>query len=335
MMRVLSYGRAPSHSTKWWVYLMVLTGLVARPTAQAEMIGPPVPFRSIAPPVTWMSDRFGPSLRVPPADILGEALEFRLQAHRGPAFEGDAPTIDRASGEEKGPRIPEPMVFDLVRPLGAGRGEAEFNTLGLVPLTRKTRRVDDVTDPLGLVRRSPDTQGVEWAPEVEFVLTDGLAFELELPLENGSVEAYKVAGQATFGTLWDHRFIHGAQVIAQYDRQPGTWTTTWLYLAGARLNNLWSLFGMVGPRFEHGSPVGGRHAEILGNVTLFADITDRWVGGVEMNVGQVLDGSGSLLVMPQVHYEVDSHWMVQAGVGARVIDDAILAEIGFRLIREF
>lgn len=92
---------------------------------------------------------------------------------------------------------------------------------------------------------------------------------------------------------------------------------------------------MVGPRFEHGSPIGGRHTEILGNVTLFADITDRLVGGVELNLGQVLDGSGSLLVMPQVHYEVDSHWMVQAGVGARIIDDVILAEIGFRLIREF
>ncbi|MCC6964995.1 MAG: hypothetical protein IT391_01760 [Nitrospira sp.] len=69
------------------------------------------------------------------------------------------------------------MVFDLVRPLGARRGEVEFNTLGLVPLTRKTRKVDDVTDLLGLVRRSPDTQGVEWAPEAEFVLTDGIALE--------------------------------------------------------------------------------------------------------------------------------------------------------------
>jgi hypothetical protein len=54
-----------------------------------------------------------------------------------------------------------------------------------------------------------------------------------------------------------------------------------------------------------------------------------------MNFGQVLDGSGSLLVMPQVHYEVDSHWMVQGGAGVRVIDDVALPEVGFRLIREF
>lgn len=119
------------------------------------MIGPPVPFRSIVPPESWQSDWFGPSLRVPPADILGKAVEFRLQTRRGSAVEGDAPTIDRASGEEKGPRIPEPMVFDLARPLGARRGEAELNTLGFVPLTRNTRRVDDVTDPLGLYGEAP------------------------------------------------------------------------------------------------------------------------------------------------------------------------------------
>jgi hypothetical protein len=51
--------------------------------------------------------------------------------------------------------------------------------------------------------------------EIEYALTDGLAVELELPMENISVEAYKVAGQTTFGTLWNHRFIHGAQAIAQ------------------------------------------------------------------------------------------------------------------------
>lgn len=244
-------------------------------------------------------------------------------------------TIERVSGEEKGPRIPDPMVFDLVRPLGAKRGEAEFNTLALIPLTRKTRRVDDASDPLGLVRRSPDRQGIEWAPEIEYVVTDGLAFELELPIENVSVEAYKAAGQATFGTLWNDRFIHGAQVIAQYNRDPRFWTTTWLYLAGFRIDKTWSIFGMFGPRFEHGSSISGLHKELLSNVTLFADVTNRLVVGVETNLGQVLDGHSAFLVMPQVHYEVDLHWMLQAGIGVRVTNDLTLPEIGFRLIREF
>ena len=92
---------------------------------------------------------------------------------------------------------------------------------------------------------------------------------------------------------------------------------------------------MVGPRFEHESQIGGRKTELLANVTLFADITDRLVGGIETNFGQVLDGNSALLVMPQFHYEVDPHWMIQAGAGVRVTREFTLPEIGFRLIREF
>lgn len=244
-------------------------------------------------------------------------------------------TIERVSGEAKGPRVPEPMVFDLVRPLGAKRGEGEINVLGLVPLRRKSRTVDDVPDPLGLVRRSPDTQGIEWAPEIEFALSDGLAFEFKLPLENTSVEAYKGAGQVTFGTLWNDRFIHGAQTILQYDREPRLWTTTWLYLAGLRMDDTWSLFGMFGPRFELGDAIGGANAELLGNVTLFADVTQRLVAGVEVNGAQVIGGHTALPVMPQMHYEIAQYWMIQAGVGARFTHAFTLPEVGFRSIREF
>jgi hypothetical protein len=212
-------------------------------------------------------------------ELMGEDLTRDNRGYFTSKTALDSETIERVSGEEKGPRIPDPMVFDLVRPLGAKRGETELNTLVPTPLTRKTQRVDDASDPLGLVRRSPDRQGIEWAPEIEYVLTDGLAFELELPMENISVEAYKVAGQATFGTLWNHRFIHGAQAIAQYNRDPRLWTTTWLYLAGLRIDKTWSIFGMFGPRFEHGNSIGGLNKELLSNVMLFADVTNRLVGG--------------------------------------------------------
>lgn len=227
------------------------------------------------------------------------------------------------------------MVFDLVRPLGAKRGEAEANLLGLIPMRRKTRTVDATPDPLGLVRRSPDTQGFEWAPEIEWVVTDGLAIELELPLENARLEAYKAAAQVTFGTAFGHRVIHGGQAILQFDRDPKLWTTTWLYLAGFRLSETWSLFGMVGPRFEAGDATKGANAEVLGNLTLFADVTDRVVAGVETNYGQVVNGQAAVLVIPQVHYEVSRYWMVQAGVGVRFTSGLTLPEVGFRLIREF
>jgi len=244
-------------------------------------------------------------------------------------------TITRVSGEEPGPRIPEPMVFDLVRPLGGKRGEGEINALGLIPLRRKVRTVDEATDPLGLVRRSQDTQGLEWAPEIEYDVWDGLGIEFELPMENARVEAYKGAGQAFFGTALEHRFIHGAQVIVQYDSQPKLWTTTFLYLAGFRFNETWSVFGMFGPRTELGGRVSDRRTEWLSNVTLFADVTNRLVAGIETNFGQVIDGHASLLVMPQLHYEVSKRWMIQGGIGTRITKDLTLPEIGFRLIREF
>lgn len=290
----------------------------------AEELGPKLPAWMVSPP----------SMRIPPWELMGQELR-EGPPNRVFAVDTPASTIERVSGEEKGPRIPDPMVFDLIRPLGAKRGEAEFNSLARIPLRRKTRQVDGVSDPLGLVRRSPDRQGIEWAPEIEYVLADGLAVEVELPMESFSVEAYKVAGQATFGTLWDHRFIHGAQVIAQYNIDPRFWTTTWLYLAGVRIDQTWSIFGMFGPRFEHGSSIGGLHKELLSNVTLFADVTNRMVAGVETNFGQVLGGHSALLVMPQVHYEVDLHWMIQGGIGVRITNDLTLPEIGFRLIREF
>lgn len=306
------------------VTVLVISLIASDLQCGAEELGPKLPAWMVSPP----------SMRIPPWELMGQEL---MEGSPNRVFAIDAPssTIERVSGEEKGPRIPEPMVFDLVRPLGAKRGEAEFNTLGRIPLMRKARRVDDVSDPLGFVRRSQDRQGIEWAPEIEYVLTDGLAVEFELPLENVSVEAYKAAGQATFGTLWDHRFIHGAQVIAQYNIDPRFWTTTWLYLAGFRIDKTWSVLGMFGPRFEHGSSNGGFHKELLSNVTLFADVTNRMVAGVETNFWQVLGGHSAVLVMPQVHYEVDFHWMIQGGIGVRITNDLTLPEIGFRLIREF
>ena len=244
-------------------------------------------------------------------------------------------TIERVSGERRGPRIPEPMVFDLVRPLGGRRGEGEINALGRIPLRRKARTVDDAPDPLGFVRRSPDTQGLEWAPEIEYDVWDGIGIEFELPMENVRVEAYKGAGQVFFGTGLKDRFIHGSQIIVQYDQQPKIWTTTFLYLAGFRFNETWSVFGMFGPRTELGGRVTDRRTEWLSNVTLFVDVTNRLVAGIETNVGQVVNGHASLLVMPQLHYEVSKRWMIQGGIGTRITKDLTLPEIGFRLIREF
>jgi hypothetical protein len=246
--------------------------------------------------------------------------------------EAEPQTIERVSGEEKGPRIPEPMVFDLVRPLGARKGEWEVNVLSLIPLDRKSKTIDEVADTSGLVRRSPDKQGVEWAPEIELVLADGMAIEFELPMENSTLEAYKAAGQLTFGTAFKNRFIHGAQTIVQYNIDSKLWAMSLLYIAGFRFDPTWSILGMAGAR---GIINGTSDVEVLSNVTLFADITERLVAGIETNFNQIVGGASSLLVMPQLHYEVSQHWMLQAGGGAQFTSEFILPQLGFRLIREF
>ncbi len=246
--------------------------------------------------------------------------------------ETEPQTIERVSGEDKGPHIPEPMVFDLVRPLGARKGEWEVNTLGLIPLRRKTATINEVTDPSGLVRRSPDKQGVEWAPEIELVLADGIAIEFELPMENFTLEAYKAAGQLTFGTAFNHRFIHGAQTIVQYNIDSKLWATSLLYLAGFRFNPTWSMLGMFGAR---GIVNGTSDVEVLSNVTLFADLTERLVAGIETNLNQVIGGDTAFLLMPQIHYEVSKRWMLQTGAGAQFTRDFILPQLGFRFIHEF
>jgi hypothetical protein len=246
--------------------------------------------------------------------------------------EAEPQTIERVSGEDKGPRIPEPMVFDLVRPLGARKGEWEVNVLSLVPLNRKSKTIDEVTDPSGLVRRSPDKQGVEWAPEIELVLADGIAIEFELPMENSTLEAYKVAGQLTFGTAFKNRFIHGTQGIVQYNIDSNLWGTTLLYVGGFRFDPTWSILSMVGAR---GIIDGTFDVEVLTNVTLFAELTQRLVAGIETNLNQVIGGDAALLVMPQLHYEISKRWMLQAGGGAQFTSEFILPQLGFRLIREF
>jgi hypothetical protein len=293
--------------------------------ARALDIGPP------SPPHLAEDLAVSRRLGVP---LVGHVPVVQQRLSEGKPSE-ETETIERVSGEQRGPRIPEPMVFDLVRPLGAKHGEGEINVLSRIPLRRKSRAVDDAPDPLGLVRRSPDTRGFEWAPEIEYAFGNGLALEFELPMENERVEAYKGAAQAFFGTALEHRFIHGGQVIVQYDQQPKLWTTTILYLAGLRFNETWSIFGMFGPRTELGGRVTDRRTEWLTNATLFADVTHRLVAGIETNVGQVIGGHASVLVMPQLHYEVSKRWMIQGGVGTRITKGLTLPEIGFRLIREF
>jgi hypothetical protein len=214
------------------------------------------------------------------------------------------------------PRIPEPMVFDLVRPLGAKRGEAEINTLGVIPINRRLGRA-------------------EWAPEIEFAIADGVAFEFELPFEEWSLEAYKTAGQVTFGKAFNDSFIHGAQGILLYDKETDNWSPTLLYLAGVQFDETWSALAMIGLRTEFGGEDRSERTERLFNFSLFKHINNFTTLGFETNSAFDLNGVSEHRLMPQVHCELRDHIMLQVGAGCLFTRQATIPETAFRLIYSF
>ncbi len=210
--------------------------------------------------------------------------------------------------------IPEPMVFDLVRGLGAKQGEAEVNVLGLFPL------------------RTSDPHGVVWAPEIEAAVLDGFALEFELPLEDTHLEAVKFAAQYTFGTAFDHHFIHGVQGIAEWFRDAEEWEATLIYLAGVRIDETWSLLSMFGFRTGLGSPNDAR--PIL-NVSVFADVNHALTIGLESDYEGPVAGDSEFILMPQVHYALGDRYELQAGVGAVREGGDTLPKASARFVVEF
>ncbi len=222
-------------------------------------------------------------------------------------------TASSASAEQP-VAIPEPLLFDMVRPLGARRGELEFNTLAIFPFG--SPKLATTGDPFGPAPTSPDRGGIEWAPEVEYAPIDNFALEFEFPFEERTLEAYKLGLQWTFGTAFDNRFIHGFQFLTEPTPEWQNWNSTFLYLAGIRFDETWSMMLMAGGR---GDLEGGMRAgtvERLFNASLFADVTEDIVLGVETNFAARMDGSGQFIVLPQAHLELTECIQVQLGLGA-------------------
>ncbi|CAN5750261.1 hypothetical protein BH23PLA1_BH23PLA1_03440 [soil metagenome] len=259
-----------------------------------------------------------PSVRQPPPASWGAPLSS-IVTDPPISYGGPPPSrVDDISSRD-GPQIPEPMVFDLVRGLGARQGELEINVLSLVPMR-----------PGG---------GYEWAPEIEYAVFDGFAVEFELPIFGTEIEATKYAAQYTFGTAFDDAFIHGTQGIIFHEIESGKLSYTLLYLAGLRLDRRWSLFGMfgfnAGPQpFPFADDTPRRGTDIITNLTAFYEVHDRLILGLETNMARRVTGSGEFLIMPQFHYDFTENWTLQFGYGYR--DDNVLrfGELGFRVIWE-
>lgn len=210
------------------------------------------------------------------------------------------------------PRIPEPMVFDLIRPLGAKKGEVEVNSLFRFSPTQRPRRL-------------------LWAPEVEYTFLDGYGIEFELPLENGTIDTYKGAIQGTLPGPWNKKFIHGWQGIGEVAREDRHWHTDLLYLAGARWHRRWSTLTMTGVRTERARET---KAAFLGNYSVFYHFRKELSYGLESNFkGNGLSGRYALL-MPQAHFR-RNRVNVQVGAGWNRVARRGALQIGWRVSREF
>ncbi len=209
--------------------------------------------------------------------------------------------------------IPEPMVFDLVHGLGVEKGAFEANVLALFPLNDTSIRP------------------VDWAPEVEYAIRDGIALEFEVPFEDSELEAYKFAAQFTHAQSLEHRRIHGSQFIVEKFDNKDIWELTGLYLLGNEFNAQWSAMTMLGLRATTGSDVSD-HEELLANFTLFRKLSHHWVLGIENDLAVDLDDDWGLLVFPQRHYEIGEFLEIQFGAGAEIDDDDTDFSAGFRFI---
>lgn len=213
---------------------------------------------------------------------------------------------------ESYPAIPEPMIFDMMRPLGARQGELEINTLAQVPLS------GDAT--------------VEWAPEIEYALADGFAIEFELPFEDMRLTELKLGLQATFGTLNDGRSAHGVQYLGIYDRHTHRYSNTVAYMFGHRFNDRWSSMSMIG--LGEIAPGRGRgHNALIVNQSVFADAGPGSTLGLEFNYkgGE----EGGILLMPQLHQDIGYGLNLQGGIGIqKERHEVARPRLALRLIRE-
>lgn len=215
--------------------------------------------------------------------------------------------------QDANPHVPEPMLFDLVRGLGAKRGELEINAL----------TVNDFR--AGLDK-------FYWNPEVEWVVRDGIALELELAMDRGRVESTKLMTQLTFGSPLPGRYIHGTQVIGERSGIDDGFDASVLYVGALRFSERWSLSLLQGAKY--GAGIADREREYwswLGNATLFAEV-GRATWGLELNVETPRSEAPSVRLAPQLHM-ARGDWGLQLGTGIAATAGTRQSFAALRLVR--
>jgi hypothetical protein len=184
--------------------------------------------------------------------------------------------------------IPEPMIFDLVRPLGSTKGELELNIL-----TSSFRR-----------------DSTKYSPEIEYEIIDGLGIEAELGIVEEHVSIYKIAMQDTFAKAPFKNAVHGWQIMHLYDSHINRNITNVLYLLASRI------YGPTSGMFMIGAETGQKGGTaFVFNPTLFYNVNHYLSLGFENNIH--INKKYHILSVPQVNLLLDKNWSIQLGVGQK------------------
>ncbi len=210
--------------------------------------------------------------------------------------------------------FPNPLVFDLVRGLGARKGELEANNLAVVNL--KNGRVD-------------------WAPEIEWAFADNYAFELELPFVDRELEAFKFALQGTLPSPSEH-FTHGWQTFAEIHLDDAATDLVLVYIFGQRFAGEWTYLAMTGANTHFAPDARGsvEGVSALVNASIFRDVTEWLTAGLETNHTWRDDGTWAARLFPQVHLQLTRHVRLQAAVGIEFSDLGVAPLAATRIILE-
>jgi len=215
------------------------------------------------------------------------------------------------------PNVPEPLHIDLVRPLGAKKGELEVNSLGVI-------------------RLGNNNFSSSWGPEIEYVIKDGLAIEFELPFENENLEELKLAFQGTLSRSDDKKFIHGWQSIHKMKINEIYSQHDLMYIHAYRINKKWSTISLSGFRqdlFNNKYSTG-----LINNTSFFRHINSKTKLGLETNwrldkLGQ-RDRENVIAAIPQLHLELGEKYALQLGAGFSRYDRSFKPLLAMRLIWE-
>lgn len=195
--------------------------------------------------------------------------------------------------------IPEPLIFDLVRPLGSKKGQWEVNAL------LNQEHYSDMADS-------------HISPEVEYVFFDDIAGELEFPAIGGDVAALKGVIQWTIGHMGAHQqMVHGLQLIYQHSLETNPYEeTTPLYIFGHRLSRNTSYLLMLGDQYRQ------EHDDIAHRLVFNATIFEVYshLREIEFGLEQNILGFGRNFeywrITPQMDVVLSDHLKIQAGFGA-------------------